>query len=316
MSGEDATVFKPNARVLAYHGPLIYEAKVIKIHEKNKTFIEDGEGKHQPIEGSNLPEEYYSVNAYFVHYKGWKAKWDEWVGPDRILEYNETNVQAQKELKEQLTKAKIKPKVKTESSTVTTGTKKRGMPVSGATTNTKKKKTDPNRVNEVSIFMKPELKYILVDDWEFITKERKVINIPSSRPVTAIISDYLQSKKDQDTSPQTMEVINEILQGLELYFNKSLSLILLYKFERLQYMNLLKEHGDDLRPSELYGVEHLLRLFVALPGLIAQTTMDSVSIGVLVKQSKDILEFITDNLSVYLNDYVNVSPAYDSLARS
>ena len=150
------------------------------------------------------------MNAYFVHYKGWKAKWDEWVGPDRILEYNETNVQAQKELKEQLTKAKIKPKVKTESSTVTTGTKKRGMPVSGATTNTKKKKTDPNRVNEVSIFMKPELKYILVDDWEFITKERKVINIPSSRPVTAIISDYLQSKKDQDTSPQTMEVINEI----------------------------------------------------------------------------------------------------------
>lgn len=316
MSGEEAAVFKPNARVLAYHGPLIYEAKVIKIHEKNKTFIEDAEGKHEPIEGSNLPEDYYSLNAYFVHYRGWKAKWDEWVGPDRILEYNEANVKIQKELKDQLRKPKAKPKVKTEGTGATPGAKKRGTPVSSTAVANKKKKTDANRTYEVSIVVKPELKYILVDDWEYVTKERKIIGVPSAHPVSVIINDYLHYMKNQGTSGESLDVINEILQGLELYFNRSLSLILLYKFERLQYLDLLKEHGDDLKPSEYYGVEHLLRLFVALPGLIAQTTMDSVSVGVLVKQSKDILEFITDNLSVYLNEYVNVSPAYDSLART
>lgn len=315
MSGEAAKEFKPNARVLAYHGPLIYEAKVIKVHEKNKTFIEDIEGNHEPVEGSSLPETYYEMNAYFCHYKGWNSKWDEWVAPDRILEYNEANVKVLKELKEMLRKPKVKPKPKTESPAA--NSKKRGVAAApGTQAPTKKKKPDANKTYEVSIFIKPELKYILVDDWEFVTKERKIINVPSAHPVSAVIDDYLQYKKSENPSPEALDVITEIVHGLELYFNKSLSLVLLYKFERLQYLNLLKEHGDDLKPSEIYGVEHLLRLFVSLPGLIAQTTIDSVSIGILVKQSKDILEFICDNLGTYLNDYINVSPAYDSLARS
>jgi hypothetical protein len=51
-----ATTFTPNERVLCYHGPLIYEAKVLKaeIWDETNTLI-----------GSTGPH-------YYVHYKGWK----------------------------------------------------------------------------------------------------------------------------------------------------------------------------------------------------------------------------------------------------
>lgn len=66
-------------------------------------------------------------------------------------------------------------------------------------------------------------------------------------------------------------VVDEVLAGLKLYFDKSLGNNLLYRFERAQYVDLRKAHtanpkapkgGDaDLEPSSCYGAEHLLRLF-------------------------------------------------------
>jgi hypothetical protein len=48
--------FTVNERVLCFHGPLIYEAKVLKCHNHDETTTPSGQvGAH-----------------YFVHYKGWK----------------------------------------------------------------------------------------------------------------------------------------------------------------------------------------------------------------------------------------------------
>ena len=48
--------FAANERVLCYHGPLIYEAKVLKVQNADETTTVSGAvGPH-----------------YFVHYKGWK----------------------------------------------------------------------------------------------------------------------------------------------------------------------------------------------------------------------------------------------------
>lgn len=58
MSTPAATqpVFTANERVLCYHGPLIYEAKVLKTIAFDETNTTTGvTGQH-----------------YFVHYKGWK----------------------------------------------------------------------------------------------------------------------------------------------------------------------------------------------------------------------------------------------------
>ncbi|KAJ7007177.1 hypothetical protein NC653_006278 [Populus alba x Populus x berolinensis] len=44
--------------------------------------------------------------------------------------------------------------------------------------------------------------------------------------------------------------------------------MLLYKSERQQYADAI---ADDVSPSMVYGAEHLLRLFVKLPELLAHT---------------------------------------------
>ena len=48
--------FSVNERVLCYHGPLIYEAKILKAENWDETDTKNGElGMH-----------------FLVHYKGWK----------------------------------------------------------------------------------------------------------------------------------------------------------------------------------------------------------------------------------------------------
>lgn len=94
-------IFTVNERVLCYHGPLIYEAKVLKSHDHDESTTPSGQvGPH-----------------YFVHYKGWKQthvvflikkvttsnnfllyRWDEWVPANRLLKMTETNIALQKSL--------------------------------------------------------------------------------------------------------------------------------------------------------------------------------------------------------------------------
>jgi mortality factor 4-like protein 1 len=50
------TTFAQNERVLCYHGPMVYEAKILKIDNWDETTTKTGSiGPH-----------------FFVHYKGWK----------------------------------------------------------------------------------------------------------------------------------------------------------------------------------------------------------------------------------------------------
>ena len=62
--------------------------------------------------------------------------------------------------------------------------------------------------------------------------------------------------------------------------------ILLYKSERMQYNDIVHEK-KDVPAAELYGAEHLLRLFVTLPELIANTNMDSQSVSALRENIED-----------------------------
>ncbi|SPP83924.1 nuA4 complex subunit EAF3 homolog [Drosophila guanche] len=72
-AADAASMFADGERVLCFHGPLIYEAKVLK------------------TKPDATPVEYY------IHYAGWSKNWDEWVPESRVLKYNDDNVQRQKE---------------------------------------------------------------------------------------------------------------------------------------------------------------------------------------------------------------------------
>merc|ERR1719356_2384972 len=71
---EEQPRFLEGEKILCFHGPLIYEAKIQKVETKNKQ------------------------TKYFIHYHGWNKNWDEWVPEARMLKHGESNIDIQKDL--------------------------------------------------------------------------------------------------------------------------------------------------------------------------------------------------------------------------
>lgn len=60
--------------------------------------------------------------------------------------------------------------------------------------------------------------------------------------------------------PYFRESTLEVTKGIREYFNITLGLQLLYKWERPQFIQIMNDNPETL-PSQLYGAFHLLRLF-------------------------------------------------------
>ncbi|XP_065005014.1 protein MRG1 isoform X3 [Musa acuminata AAA Group] len=256
--------FAEGEKVLAYHGPLIYEAK------------------------------------------GWSKKyvlvqlWDEWVGTDRLLKLTDENIRKQQALeKNQNTDKNPKSGRSTQNkpkdskldkedprSTVSKGKKRKAQ--SGV--------EDDKRTSEnlVKLQFPLTLKKQLVDDWEFVTQLGKLVKLPRSPNVDDILKKYLDYRTKKDG--MIAESVGEILKGLRCYFDKALPAMLLYKKERQQYHEAVR---DDVSPSTVYGAEHLLRLFVKLPELLAYVNMEEEALVKLQQKLLDFLKFLQKNQSVF-----------------
>jgi len=63
--------------------------------------------------------------------------------------------------------------------------------------------------------------------------------------------------------------------------------------------------------SEIYGAEHLLRLFVKLPSVLAHTDLEENNCKVLVDSFQDILKFMSRNASsLFLQEYEHASAGH------
>jgi len=82
------------------------------------------------------------------------------------------------------------------------------------------------------------LKKQLVDDWDWITREKKIVSLPRKPSVAEILDQFLQSKKK---GGQSEKIFNEVIEGIRIYFDKALGTLLLYRFERPQYSDLAKK---------------------------------------------------------------------------
>lgn len=120
----------------------------------------------------------------------------------------------------------------------------------------------------VRILMPDRLKSLLVDDWENVTKNLQLVRVPSSQPAGVILDKYQEYAISTGTRNSTeRDILEEVVAGLKEYFNKSLGRLLLYRFEREQFYDIytrMEKPTDDLAGktlAEIYGGEHLLRLF-------------------------------------------------------
>ncbi|KAK1276512.1 hypothetical protein QJS04_geneDACA001689 [Acorus gramineus] len=138
------------------------------------------------------------------------------------------------------------------------------------------------------------LKKQLVDDWEFVTELGKLVKLPRTPNVDNILKKYLEYRTKKDN--KIAESIGEILKGLRCYFDKALPVMLLYKEERKQYREMVV---DNVSPSTVYGAEHLLRLFVKLPELLAYVNMEEEASAKLQKKLFDFLKYLEKNQSSF-----------------
>ena len=135
------------------------------------------------------------------------------------------------------------------------------------------------------------LKKLMVDEWSQISLElpkTKLLRLPRPYSVNSIIAMFLQHKYNgliTNSAPEDIventdiyESYQDLFDGFTRYFNTSLSVVLLYRNERIQLATLRKIFEDkfpqkSMIPSEIYGVEHLMRLMVKLP-----TSLNSISV--------------------------------------
>ena len=120
----------------------------------------------------------------------------------------------------------------------------------------------------IHINVPDHLKSILVDDWENVTKNLSLVPLPSKPSANEILTSYFDEEKNKRHlgSPEA-DLLEEVVAGLKEYFEKCVGRILLYRFERQQYLEVYNAVQAGMGEYEgkgmgdIYGAEHLCRLF-------------------------------------------------------
>lgn len=289
-------LFEAGDQVLAYHGPQIYEAKVVKTELRPDPLDPDAE----------------KIPMYLTHYSGWNKSWDEWLFDDRLLKYNDDGLELQEKLKlARAKKAKGKtPRVEAPRQAVARRdaeepASKRRRGDRGGNTG-----TDASEKGEEIVLPIPDaLKLRLIDDWNCITRQNKLLELPAERTITHIMDDYCKHVKSQGIVATS--IAYEVTCGLKVYFENGLGPLLLYKTERVQFTEL-QEASPDAELCDSYGAEHLLRLLVKLPSMLSHARIGERGVAHLLVGLTDILKYLLlKETQLFLADaYVEYSEEY------
>ncbi|KAI0086752.1 MRG-domain-containing protein [Irpex rosettiformis] len=303
--------FSINERVLCYHGPLVYEAKILKSEHWDESNTKNGElGPH-----------------FFVHYKGWKQTWDEWVHPTRLLKHSESNLNLQKTL--QQANAAANAALSSSASGSASHAKGAGKKDVGRGLTGRKdgRGDDSSKKPEMKLNVPETLKVLLVDDWEAVTKNNQLVPLPRSPNVVEILKEFEQHVlNDQNTTLRDPKIVlPTVIAGLQTYFDRALGANLLYRFERPQFAEIRRQYvtgqtvivGQEKDMSAVYGAEHLLRMLVSMPAMVATSTMDPESVGIVRDYVNELMAWMLQEKNrIFVREYESASVQYQNISRS
>ncbi|RDW75567.1 hypothetical protein BP5796_06388 [Coleophoma crateriformis] len=176
----------------------------------------------------------------------------------------------------------------------------------------------------IKLIIPDQIKAYLVDDWENVTKNQTIVPLPCEHTVNSIMADYVEYEMPKRIPGSVQaDILEEVVAGLKEYFEKCLGRILLYRFERQQYLEIREQWAGNEGPlagksaSDTYGAEHLCRLLVSLPELIAQTNMDQQSVNRLREELSKLTNWLSKHATKYfVKEYETPSQDYIEKARN
>lgn len=379
------SVFAVRDVVLAFHGHLLYEARVLLVHLIDGNAID----ANDDVNATNDPG---LVKSYTVHYQGWKKSWEETVPKHMVFEHNDENLrvahrllngarrqqassypvststttttnQQQQQHHQQQVKQQQQLHVEQEQDLSNNDIQKNTSPTTNTTNNnidesallesqephhqqtptttTTTANAHSNSIEKLFVLTAP-LQRMLVDDWEYITKHHKLVTLPRDPSVTQILNKWLNMNTKRNGMD---EAAKEVVDALLEYFDATLSKTLLYRFERKQYSDLflhptnrsssttttttttittttnntskksgcmlaLSQH-DNLRPSTVYGAEHLLRLIHKLPFMLECSCAERDTLQIVADKVNDLTKYIQRNSRFFFQQsYTPASKGY------
>ncbi|GMS91737.1 hypothetical protein PENTCL1PPCAC_13912, partial [Pristionchus entomophagus] len=189
----------------------------------------------------------------------------------------------------------------------------------------------------VTIVIPEKLKALMLDDNDLIKRQSKLAKLPAQYTVDMIIKayaddlagDHNMAGNDQmlvdygnGGGKQKDEVMHKhdmvrSSKGVLDYFNVLLGSQLLYSSERAQYREFCQNPAagapgvkvdkkktpelEDLTitPSSIYGLPHLVRLFVRIGPLLGQGAFGDQALVLIFKHMHDLLVFLSKNAATY-----------------
>ncbi|XP_065205196.1 mortality factor 4-like protein 1 [Planococcus citri] len=323
--------FQEGEKVLCFHGPLIYEAKCLKTRRND----------------AGICEYYIHYAGWKKSWDEWMTDLRILKYNEQNLTRQRELTKAHKDAKKMRGKAMLAAAAGSVASTLGTSSTNATSKSSDIVTDdedesapsavsdklvtpetssdslspSKKKKSDPevemeeeflDKV-EIKVKVPDELKPWLVDDWDLICRQRKLLTLPSKVTVDEIIENYIKQKtsgKNANSANKESAAV-QTANSIREYFNATLGSQLLYKYERVQYAEILEKFPDKPM-SSIYGAAHLLRLFVILGSLIVYTCINEKTVQVLQTQLQDFLRYVQRNTASFFNvqNYSHASAEY------
>jgi mortality factor 4-like protein 1 len=150
---------------------------------------------------------------------------------------------------------------------------------------------DEEESSQLKIVFPLKTKKNAVSEWSLLRNEpRRLLVLPRPVTVEAVLNQFVDSKKEKADDTQ-LGGYQSLMDGIKAYFNMALPLILLYRCERQQYEQLVAQHPRKA-PAQLYGVEHLMRLMIKMPGLIANALVGQTELAQMQARLNELIKFI------------------------